>query len=319
MRLAQRLCKVNKVVFLVLLLSSLAQAYSLKPIQITEHVYVFQGRTEHFSRDNQGDIVNTGFVVTGGGVVILDTGPSLKYGQAMLDAIAAITDEPIVKIINTHHHPDHYFGNQAFEAAPTFATASNQSQMQTNGDGYADGLYYLVGSAMVGTEPAPSQFSLSSGSEKIGNLTLKYHVFTGHTFEDLVIEVVEDNLIFAGDLVFSDRAPTTPHADVELWIKSLDKLSEFDFQYLIPGHGYIASHQNVLQPIDDTKAYLTWLQRHLLSSAENGIHPAQLIADGPASPWDKLGAMPDEYERSISHLYPEMLRNTLQAPVWQER
>ncbi|NVK30502.1 MAG: quinoprotein relay system zinc metallohydrolase 1 [Gammaproteobacteria bacterium] len=309
----------NRVVFLLLLLCPLAQAYSLKPIQITEHVYVFQGRTEHFSRDNQGNIVNTGFVVTGAGVVILDTGPSLKYGQAMLDAIATITDEPVVKIINTHHHPDHYFGNQAFDAAPTFATASNQSQMQTSGDGYADGLYYLVGSAMVGTDPAPAQFSLNSGSEKIGNVTLKYHVFTGHTFEDLVIAVVEDKLIFAGDLVFGDRAPTTPHADIELWIKSLDKLRALEFRVLIPGHGNIASNHSAMQPIDDTKAYLTWLQRHLLLSAENGTHPAQLIAEGPASPWDQLGAMPDEYERSISHLYPEMLRNTLQAPIWQER
>ncbi len=94
-----------------------ARDYALEPQQVAPNTYVLIGANEHFSFANGGNIANTGFIVTDDGVVVIDTGPSRLYGEQMIAAIRAVTDQPIVRVYNTHLHPDHFLGNQAFDAS----------------------------------------------------------------------------------------------------------------------------------------------------------------------------------------------------------
>ena len=82
--------------------------YHLVARPLARDVYAFIGKTEDFDTDNGGNIVNTAFIVAPKGVIVIDSGPSLRYGRQMRRAIAAITDKPIALVINTHHHPDHF-------------------------------------------------------------------------------------------------------------------------------------------------------------------------------------------------------------------
>ena len=75
------------------------------------------GRSEYYSTKNGGNIVNTGFIIGSEGVIVIDTGSSKRYGEQMLAAIRRVTPLPIVLTVNTHHHPDHFLGNQAFPRA----------------------------------------------------------------------------------------------------------------------------------------------------------------------------------------------------------
>src|SRR5690606_9137946 len=86
--------------------------YRLQPRQIAEGVWLLEGSTDNFDQRNGGNIVNTGFIVTSAGVVVIDSGPSKRYGEAMRAAIAEVTDRPVIKVLLTHHHPDHVLGNQ---------------------------------------------------------------------------------------------------------------------------------------------------------------------------------------------------------------
>mgnify|MGYP002757968199 FL=1 len=72
--------------------------YRLEPRQVAADTWVLEGRSENFSRDNGGNIVNTGFIVSEDGVVVIDSGPSLRYGQALRQAIAGVTDLSLIHI-----------------------------------------------------------------------------------------------------------------------------------------------------------------------------------------------------------------------------
>lgn len=58
--------------------------------------------------------VNSVFVLTPDGVVVLDTQLLPRHAEAVIREIRARTDKPIRYVSNSHHHPDHTFGNPVF-------------------------------------------------------------------------------------------------------------------------------------------------------------------------------------------------------------
>lgn len=57
-----------------------------------------------------GTVCNTAFLVTGEGVLLVDTGNRPSHGTAILEAIRGVTDKPLRYIVFTHYHGDHVNG-----------------------------------------------------------------------------------------------------------------------------------------------------------------------------------------------------------------
>ena len=83
--------------------------------QIAPGVYVRLGVQEIMSKENLAGIANISFVVGGSSIAVIDTGGSYCDGLKFKAAIRAVSNLPISHVINTHSHPDHVFGNAAFE------------------------------------------------------------------------------------------------------------------------------------------------------------------------------------------------------------
>ena len=75
-----------------------ANDYGLRTLNVADGVYVFAGRTENFSRDNGGNIVNTGFIVGSSGIIVIDTGPSRLYAEQQRAAIERVSPLPIAQV-----------------------------------------------------------------------------------------------------------------------------------------------------------------------------------------------------------------------------
>ncbi len=138
--------------------------YALQARQIAPGVHLVEGGTGHFSDVNGGNIVNSAFIVSQAGVLVIDTGPSRLYGEQLRALIARTTEQPVVRVLNSHHHPDHFFGNQAFADLPIGALAGARAAMQAEAGGYADNLYRLVGPAMIEDAYTVGVPSVSIGS-----------------------------------------------------------------------------------------------------------------------------------------------------------
>ncbi len=277
--------------------------YGLQPRQVAEDTYVLVGRNEHFDFRNGGNIVNTAFIVTGEGVIVIDTGPSRRYGEQLRAAIARVTRQPVVQVYITHMHPDHFLGNQAFEDLPIAALETTREGIRELGEGFSDNLYRLVGSWMSGTRVVVPGRTAEPGRVEIGGHRLRLIALDGHTGADLALLDETTGVLFAGDLVFHDRAPTTPHARPDHWQASLARLRELDYRLLVPGHGEpMAGGFAIAQTAD----YLNWLETQLTAAAEAGAAMAELLHPQAPAGVRGLAVFDDEYPRSLSHLYPAL-------------
>lgn len=279
--------------------------YQLEARRIATDVYVFLGRNEDFDTRNGGNIVNTGFLVGPDGVIVIDTGPSLRYGQQMRAAIARVTDKPIVLVINTHHHPDHFLGNQAFNASSIGAPASVREGIASEGNSFAENLFRLSGEWMKGTEVVVPTRELKSGPLEVAGRSLYLLSLDGHTASDLAIYDSQSGSLFAGDLLFNGRAPTTPHADLEQWQAALVRLNDFCQQkacrLVVPGHGEVRAD---LDAMVFTRHWLAWLQARLQSAAEAGLEMNEVLAEKLPPELARIPVAEREYRRSVEHLFP---------------
>jgi len=302
------------VVTLSLAMPAAGHDYRLRPQQIAPEAYAVIGATEDFDTKNGGNIVNTAFIIGSDGVVVIDSGPSLRYGQQLRQAIAQVTDKPVALVINTHHHPDHFLGNQAFADVAIGALAETRTAIGAEGNAFAENLYRMSGSWMKGTEVLVPNRTLSAGALAVAGRRLRLLAFDGHTGADLAIFDEASGVLFAGDLVFNQRAPTTPHADIAHWLQSLTALEkmthERGFRVLLPGHGQPASDA---APIRQTRAWLEWLAARMNEAARAGLEMNEVLALPLPPQFANLPMAVEEYRRSVGHLFPAAENTALGA------
>ena len=278
-------------------------AYDLKPKSVADGLWMIEGSTDYFSMQNGGAIVNCAVLEGSDGLIVIDTGPSRRYGEALRDALANLSGKPIAAIINTHHHPDHFFGNQVFAGLPIRALSETGALAAEHGDAFSDNMYRVLGDWMRGTEVVPPTQSMAPGDVTIAGRRLEALPLSGHTEADLVILDVETGVVIAGDLAFLDRAPTTPSADLGKWRDSLDILDSIDAAAILPGHGpFDPARESLAQ----TRAYLDWLEGRLRDAAEEGLDMVEIMEMPLPERFAALGSQPEEYIRSVSHLFPRI-------------
>ncbi|SDS85058.1 quinoprotein relay system zinc metallohydrolase 1 [Pseudomonas oryzae] len=290
-------------IFLSLPLAAAELAYDLKPRQIAEDTWLVEGSTANFEMANGGNIVNVAFIVTDAGVVLIDTGISKRYGEALRAAIARVTEQPIALVINTHHHPDHVFGNQAFSDVPIAALAHTRELLAEQGPAFADNMYRLLGDWMRGTELVLPGETLEPGVREIGGHRLQLLAFSGHTGADLAIFDQSTGVLFAADLVFYQRALTTPQTPgLDVWLADLAALEQLPYKLLVPGHGPVATGR---EPFAQMRDYLGWLDGLLRDSVAAGLDMNETMRAPIPERFAAISLTRFELIRSVSHLYPK--------------
>ncbi len=286
--------------------------YHLQPRKIATDTWVLEGAVADFALANGCNIINTAFIATGDGVVVINTGPSRRYGEQQRRAIASVTQEPVRQVLNLNLHPDYFFGNQAWADIPTQALAGSIAGMQAEGESYADNLYRLCGPWLQATQPTPARQAVQPQRFTLGRHDLELRRLQGHTGDDLVLLDHSSGVLFAGGLVFAQRVPTTPHADIGQWLDSLNTLQQWQrqgqFKQLVPSHGPLAQG---LQGIEQTRDWLQWLEQYMQDNAAQGVDLSELLRQLPPARFAQWAAQPAELQRSLVQWYPGYERRAL--------
>lgn len=209
--------------------------------EIAPGVYAHSGQIAEYGPENEGDVSNAGFIVGREAVAVIDTGGSARVGARLRAAVRTVTSLPIRYVINTHMHPDHVFGNAAFEAdQPAFVAHHKMGRgLAARAERYIAVNKAAIGeAAFAGTKivlptlPVTETMTLDLGSREIVLEARK----TAHTDNDLTVLDSETGTLFAGDLVFVEHAPSLD-GSILGWLSLLEALEKTPAQRVVPGHG----------------------------------------------------------------------------------
>ena len=210
-------------------------------VEVAPGVFVHRGQHAVFTPKNQGDISNPGFVIGADSVAVIDTGGSPVVGRALKAAVTQITDKPIRYVINTHMHPDHVFGNVAFDGEGVIFAGHHKLErgLTARAERYLAINKDLLGAAAFeGTKIIPPSLNVEGAQTlDLGGRTLELTAQpTAHTDNDLTVKDSATGTVFMGDLLFVEHIPTID-GSIKGWIALLERFGSEPPVRVVPGHG----------------------------------------------------------------------------------
>jgi glyoxylase-like metal-dependent hydrolase (beta-lactamase superfamily II) len=207
--------------------------------------------------------LTVGLVIGADRALVVDTRGDRVQGAEWAAAVRERTRLPITVVL-THAHFDHCFGTSAFGPVPVLAhprcgeaiarTADRQriewvAHYRDRGDdATADA---LAASTPVPPTPAPPRIDLG------WRIVVLRHLGRGHTDHDLLVDVPDAGVVFAGDLVEQGAPPDLAEAHPAAWPATLTALLELGRPVVVPGHGepvdaaFVAEQRDRLMEIAD--------------------------------------------------------------------
>ena len=280
----------------VLTLASQVMAQAPLPLrsqQVSPHVWVVEGLSALGTSANQNFISNAAFIVTSAGVVVIDALGSPVLATQLLSEIRRVTAVPVTHVIVTHYHADHVYGLQTLKAAGARIVAHGAARQYLGSELAQQRLeasrLTLAPWIDADTRLVPADEWLDGSTTLvIGDVRMEIQpAGPSHTPEDMVIYLPQDKVLLAGDLVFRRRIPFVGQADSGNWIKSLDKLLEFDARVIVPGHGPVST--SAKDDMQLTRDYLTHLRR-VMGPAARDMIPFDEAYE--AADWHRFESLP---------------------------
>ena len=260
-----------------------ANKFNLIPIEVSKNVYVFLGDIDDVNNNNGGAISNTGFIIGDNSIIVIDAGPSYLYASNVIEIINSYSNLPIKYLVVTHHHADHSFGiSRYLEINTEIIMAEAEAKRYLKyGNRSLRQLYNLIGEEWFLNTEINTFNNLGKKypiNLDLGNRNITIELFEeGHSDGDLIIKDISSNILFVGDLVFNQRAPTSPHANIYNWKNYLDEIMNKDWDYLIPGHGNIIKNkEDILQ----TKKWINFIDKTAKQASKNGVSALEIFNKG---------------------------------------
>ena len=267
--------RLSRLLFIGLVGTSLcAQADAvLKTERLADNVYALVGPTSNRNPKNLGNNANFGVIVTDQGVVLIDPGGSLKGAKMIHDAIRAITDKPIRIVVNTGGQDHRWLGNGYFKALGANIVANEQavSDQKARVHDQLIGMENLIGSdGLDGTEPVyADETFVDLKVMTVGDIRIEvHHAGQAHTPGDSFVWLPQQQIVFSGDIVYTDRMLRIgSHSAHRSWISAFEAMADKQPQVVVGGHGKPAGLSKAKA---DTYDYLVFLRETVQAFMDEG-------------------------------------------------
>jgi glyoxylase-like metal-dependent hydrolase (beta-lactamase superfamily II) len=300
----------------VALQSDAPEARPLPCYRIGKATYLLFGNIAQVDERNRGWNGNAGFIVTGDGVIVIDTLGTPKLGRRLLATIATVTDQPVRYVIVTHNHPDHAYGAAPFQQLDGVTVIAHAGMLDyADSDTLQRSVDYrrnILGDDMQGFAPVEADVLVSG--ERFGKQRIRlgdqlvdiYNTGSHHSYGDLVVHQVNDGILWISDLAFNQR--TTYMGDghsgrileAQAWL-----LQNFDdVALMVPGHG--SPQTGPFPMVETTRSYVERMRETMRDAVENGVSLLDATQQTDFDDWKDTRLYEENQRANAGFVYREM-------------
>lgn len=241
--------------------------------QVTKNVWAIVGPMTQRSPENLGNNATFGFVVTADGIVLVDAGGSMQGAKAIHQLIKRVSSKPVRYVIDSGGQDHRWFGNDYFakQGAKIISSIDAMKDQKARLNMQWTMMETLIGKqALKGTKEKFADITFENEYKlTLGGVHFEiYHHDRAHTPGDAFIWLPQSKVMFAGDIVFTERMlGIGEESNSKSWLASFDAMAAYKPKYLIPGHGSPASLDKAIK---DTRDYLAYLRETVAAFIKQG-------------------------------------------------
>lgn len=244
-----------------------------KPVQVSEHVWSAIGATAPPTYENVGHNNNLSFIVTDEGVIVVNSGANNALSAALHEEIKAVTDQPVVLVINENGQGHAMLGNTYWtdQGIDVLAHVDAAAEFEHNSFQILEGMKrYARENAEGSAATLPTITFEDSYDASLGGVTIEVlHLGPAHSAGDISVWMPDEKIVIAGDIAFHERMPPIfSDTCTSCWIETFT--TEFEplgAEIVIPGHGHPTTMPVVYA---GTVGYLDYLRGQIGAHLEAG-------------------------------------------------
>ena len=279
-----------------------------KPVEVIPNVFSAIGATAPPTYENSGHNNNLSFVITNDGVVVINSGASVRLASALHEEIKTITNQPVKLVINENGQGHAILGNLYWSQLGVDILAHEDAihEIEENSYTILERMKSYNRDKAVGTEVVIPNKSFSE--KIIFNLGgLEFHVLhlgPAHGPGDTQVWLPQLSLMIAGDMAFHERMlPIFENTCTKCWLETWDeKFAPLNATYVIPGHGHPT---NMAQVTRFTRNYLLDLRAKVSEVLDNGGDLAEAFYVDQER-WRSLDTFEELAKRNAGRVFEEM-------------
>ncbi|HEX9675967.1 MAG TPA: MBL fold metallo-hydrolase [Anaerolineales bacterium] len=226
--------------------------------RVAENVYVFT--SEAYAQVNAGAVIGPEWTV------LIDTLALPEETLEIKEFVEKRLGRPVRYVVNTHHHSDHTLGNTLFPKALVVSHTLCRSLLDTRGrEALEQAREHSRELQDVKLHLPELTFSHGELILRAGRRTMRLIPLPGHSADGIGVLVVEDRVLFAGDVMMP--IPYLADGDYEQMLTSLKAIPRMKLENLVQGHGESVLRGEVANAVRSNLQYLSAIRRHVRRAA----------------------------------------------------
>jgi len=276
--------------------------YHLKPYTISDGINCFFGLPSNISKDNGGNMINSCYIETKEGYIVIDSGPTYSYAQSTYEIMKKKKNLPIKYVINTSSDEVHILGNDFFkEQGAILIGSKNYERYLISNENLliADKISKdaLLNTRIVALNKyLDDDLNISLGHLKVDIKKIK------NDSEHLIVYIPSKKIVFAGDMIYNNRTVAFKNnRSLLVWQEGLELLKSLSWDDVVSAHGYM-TRRSALQK---TQSYLSLLKSEVKSSVLSGESRADAVKNIKLSAFSEDKLYTFWHHKNVASVYNE--------------
>ena len=273
---------------------------------MAEGVECFFGLSATANKRNGGNIVNSCYVKTKEGYVVIDSGPTYSYAQQANRVMMLQERLPVRYLINTTAEEAHILGSSFYKEQGAVLIGPKEHKKYENKTQFK--LQKMITNDTFENTRIVSMDQYVESDETIYVGDVEIHIIKIIEDSDryLIVHIPQRGIIFVGDMIFNNRLPSFKSGrSIVRWLKALKKIEGASWQRLISSHGINTKYS----AIKNTKSYLTVLKDTVSQKIEEGIDKQSIVETTKMFSFREDNLYDKCHKNNVSLVYSELYQS----------